>query len=563
MLSLVHIENIAVIERADLELAGGLTVLTGETGAGKSIILDAIGAIMGQRVGKGLVRVGASKGFVSAVFSDIPAELGQWLAENQLDGEDPDTLQIQRQISADGKSVCRVNLKPVAVAVLKQISPFLINIHGQHDGQKLMDESCHIDFLDQFAGLDAALQAYQPGYHQLLALKRQITALDQSEQERLQRLDMLGFHLQEIDAAALVEGEEEHLTERKAFFDNAGRLVQTLDTAFHALDGEEGYAAGACEQLAEAAGALGSLADVSGALRALSDKAEELKYLAQDLRGAVADLRSRTDFSAEEQAAVEERLDLIYRLKLKYGGSIPEILAYAQKARDELDTLQAADQTREALLQEYRRVRQTVREQARGLSAKRRESAAQLEKRIVDELADLDLSKVRFAVRVETGSKLGPKGLDTASFLISVNPGEPLQGISKVASGGELSRIMLAMKNVLTAREPVGTLIFDEIDTGVSGRAAQKIAHKLCEIGDKKQTLCVTHLPQIAAIGRHHLLITKRTDGDRTYTQVRPVAGEERVEEIARMISGDRITDISRKNALELLQSSEKQRNPE
>ena len=374
---------------------------------------------------------------------------------------------------------------------------------------------------------------------------------------------MLGFHLQEIDAAALVEGEEEHLTERKAFFDNAGRLVQTLDTAFHALDGEEGYAAGACEQLAEAAGALGSLADVSGALRALSDKAEELKYLAQDLRGAVADLRSRTDFSAEEQAAVEERLDLIYRLKLKYGGSIPEILAYAQKARDELDTLQAADQTREALLQEYRRVRQTVREQARGLSAKRRESAAQLEKRIVDELADLDLSKVRFAVRVETGSKLGPKGLDTASFLISVNPGEPLQGISKVASGGELSRIMLAMKNVLTAREPVGTLIFDEIDTGVSGRAAQKIAHKLCEIGDKKQTLCVTHLPQIAAIGRHHLLITKRTDGDRTYTQVRPVAGEERVEEIARMISGDRITDISRKNALELLQSSEKQRNPE
>lgn len=557
MLSLLHIENIAVIEQADLEFENGLTILTGETGAGKSIIIDSIGAILGQRAGKGFIRSGASKGFVSAVFSNISDELSQWLHENQLDGEEKDSIHIQRQISADGKSVCRVNMKPVSVSVLKQIGPYLMNIHGQHDGQRLLDETCHIDFLDCFAGLQDDLHVYQPQYQRLLALKRQINELDKSEQERLQRLDMLRFHVQEIEEAALIDGEEEQLTERKAFFDNVGRLVQTLEQAFQALDGEEDYVTGACDLLNDAANRLGSLADVSSEFSELSERAEEVKYLALDLRNAVSQIRSRTDFSVEERTAVEERLDLIYRLKLKYGPSISDILAYAQAARVELDTLESADGTREALLQEYKELLSQARENARAISAKRRESARILEQRIIAELSDLDMTKVRFAVRMETGSKLNPKGFDGVSFLISVNPGEPLQSISKVASGGELSRIMLAMKNVLTEQESVDTLIFDEIDTGVSGRAAQKIAHKLAQIGTKKQTLCVTHLPQIAAMGAHHMLITKSVHGERTYTKVQIMTDEQRVEEIARMISGDQITDTSRKNARELLQASQ------
>lgn len=556
MLSLLHIENIAVIENADLEFDSGLTILTGETGAGKSIIIDSIGSILGQRVGKGLVRAGAPKGFVSAAFTHIPTELSQWLHENQLDGDEIDCVHIQRQISADGKSVCRVNMKPVSVSVLKQIGPYLINIHGQHDGQKLLDESCHIDFLDRFAGLESELALYQPCYYRLLELKRKINELDKSEQERLQRLDMLRYHVQEIDEAALKPGEEEALTERKALFDNVGRLVQTLEAAFQALDGSDDYAAGACELLNDTANALGGLADVSDEFSGLAERADEVKYLALDLRDTVAQIRSRTDFSVEERAAVEERLDLIYRLKLKYGSGIPEILSYAESARRELESLESADQTRETLLKEYKGLLEQARQYGRTISAKRREHAALLEKQIVAELADLDMSKVRFAVRIETSSKLNPKGLDAVSFLISVNPGQPLQSLSKVASGGELSRTMLAMKNVLTAQETVGTLIFDEVDTGVSGRAAQKIAHKLAAIGRQKQTLCVTHLPQIAAMGSQHLLITKTTDADRTYTRVKDIRGQERVEEIARMISGDQITQVSRQNALELLQAS-------
>lgn len=555
MLSLLHIENIAVIERADIEFENGLTVLTGETGAGKSIIIDSIGAIMGQRTNRSLIRSGATKGFVSAVFTELAPELVQWLRENQLDSDENDTLHIQRQISPDGKSVCRVNMKPVSVSTLKQISPYLINIHGQHDGQKLMDESCHIDFLDSFANIDELLQQYQPCYHKLLSLKRQINALDKSEQERLQRVDMLTFHLQEIDEAQLKEGEDEKLSERKAFFDNVGRLVNVLEQAYSALDGGD-EVMGACELLSSASGALGSLADVSTELSEMTEKAEEVKYLAIDLRDTIAQMRSRTEFSQEERTAIEERLDLIYRLKLKYGAQISDILAYAESARNELETLESADEQRFQLLSEYKELRELARELARKISSVRREYAVKLEKAIVSELVDLDMNKVRLAVRVETGTKLGIKGFDTVEFQISVNPGEPLRGLSKVASGGELSRVMLAMKNVLTANEPVGTLIFDEIDTGVSGRAAQKIAHKLAQIGDKKQTLCVTHLPQIAAMGKHHMLIHKSVHDDRTYTDVCKLDENKRVEEIARMISGDFITDTSRNNALELIKKA-------
>lgn len=552
MLSLLHIENIAVIERADIDLADGLTVLTGETGAGKSIIIDAIGAIMGQRTSRELVRAGAAKGFVSAVFTDIAAELAAYLRENELEGDEPSAVHVQRQLSADGKTVCRVNMKPVSASVLKTISPYLINIHGQHDGQKLMDDSCHIDFLDRFAAAESVLERYQPMYYHLLDLKRQITALEKSEQERLQRVDMLTFHLEEIEEADLQPDEEETLTARKAFFDNVGQLASSLEAAYAALDGLED-SAGACELLTGVSDALGGVSEVSDVLRQMADRAEELKYLALDLRDSVGSQKSRLDFSPAEQAVVEQRLDTIFRLKQKYGDSVEAVLLYAEQAREELEGLASADEKRLALREEYRTLLAQARQTAQELGSLRREAAVQLEKRIVAELAELDMAKVRLSVKVDSGNKLTAKGLDTVSFLISVNPGEALRPLSKVASGGELSRVMLAMKNVLTEQEAVGTLIFDEIDTGVSGRAAQKIARKLASIGAKKQTLCVTHLPQIAAMGDQHMLIAKTVREERTFTNVEPVEGERRAAEIARMISGDQITEAAMKNACELL----------
>lgn len=554
MLSLLHIENIAVIEQADIEFSDGLTVLSGETGAGKSIIIDSMGAILGRRTSRDLVRAGASKGFVSAIFNDLPQELTEKLQEYGLDGEEPDSVHIQRQLSADGKTVCRVNMKPVSVSVLRELSPYLINIHGQHDGQKLMDDDYHIEFLDSFAEVGSILAEYQPLYHKLLAMKRQINELERSEHDRLERIDLLSFHLEEIEEADLTDGEEETLTERKHFFDNAGRLARALAEARDALDDED---SGVCTLMEQASNTLLDVGDVSDGLKNIADKAEELKYLVCDLRDAIAEEQGRIEFSPSEQELVESRLDEIYRLEQKYGTTIGEVLAYAASCRAELETLQSADERRDALRVEYRQLLSQAKELAQELSRCRKDAAVRLEERIVAELSELDMAKVRLAVQVETGTKLTIRGLDTVSFLISVNPGEDLKPLSKVASGGELSRVMLAMKNVLTAREPVGTLIFDEIDTGVSGRAAQKIAKKLKQIGAQKQTLCVTHLPQIAAMGDHHLLISKSVEGERTYTSVVLIADGQRVDEIARMLAGEEITENTRTNAQELLAHAE------
>ena len=554
MLSLLHIENIAVIEQADIEFSDGLTVLSGETGAGKSIIIDSMGAILGRRTSRDLMRAGASKGFVSAIFNDLPQELTEKLQEYGLDGEEPDSVHIQRQLSADGKTVCRVNMKPVSVSVLRELSPYLINIHGQHDGQKLMDDDYHIEFLDSFAEVGSILAEYQPLYHKLLAMKRQINELERSEHDRLERIDLLSFHLEEIEEADLTDGEEETLTERKHFFDKAGRLARALAEARDALDDED---SGVCTLMEQASNTLLDVGDVSDGLKNIADKAEELKYLVCDLRDAIAEEQGRIEFSPSEQELVESRLDEIYRLEQKYGATIGEVLAYAASCRVELETLQSADERRDALRVEYRQLLSQAKELAQELSRCRKDAAARLEERIVAELSELDMAKVRLAVQVETGTKLTIRGLDTVSFLISVNPGEDLKPLSKVASGGELSRVMLAMKNVLTAREPVGTLIFDEIDTGVSGRAAQKIAKKLKQIGAQKQTLCVTHLPQIAAMGDHHLLISKSVEGERTYTSVVPIADGRRIDEIARMLAGEEITENTRTNAQELLAHAE------
>lgn len=556
MLQLLHIENIAVIEQADIELEQGLTVMSGETGAGKSIVIDSVGAILGYRVSRDLIRSGAKKGFVSAVFTELSPGLTALLDELQLSGDEPDTLHIQRQITADGKSTCRVNMKPVTASVLKSLAPFLINIHGQNDGQKLLDEQYHIDYLDGFAENQALLEEYRPHYQALLALKREITALETGEQERLQRVDMLSFHQQEIEQAALRPGEDEELQQRKAFFDHAGKIIASLGQAQQALAGDDELD-GACALLDRAADALAAASDVSDAFASIADKAQELRYLAADLRDMVSGQFANSEFSQAERELTEQRLDDIFRLKQKYGGTIEEILDYQEKITAELDSMQHADTRRDELREQYRAELAEAKAVAARLTDARRQAAKKLEQSIIAELAELDMERVRMRIAVQTGTKLTAHGFDTVAFEISVNPGEPEKPLSKVASGGELSRIMLAMKNVLTAGEDVGMLIFDEIDTGVSGHAAQQIARKLAAISKKKQTLCVTHLPQIAAMGEHHLLIRKSVRGERSYTDVSPMDYEKRVCEIARMISGEQITEASKNNAAELLGAAE------
>ena len=556
MLQLLHIENIAVIERADIELEDGLTVLSGETGAGKSIVIDAVSAVLGRRVSRDLVRAGAEKGFVSAVFTGLPPALCALLEETALAGDEPDTLHIQRQITADGKSTCRVNMKPVAASVLRQLAPYLIDIHGQNDGQKLLDEQHHIDYLDGYAEDGALLDAYRPKYQALLALRREITALETGEQERLQRIDMLSFHKEEIEQAALQPGEDESLAQRKAYFDHAGKIAAALSAARQALSGDD-EAGGACALLDQAADALAGLREVSDAFDSLAEQAEEVRLLAADLRDSIVSRSGHMDFSPAERELVEQRLDLIYRLKQKYGGTLAEIAAYHEKITAELETLADSDNRRDQLRAQYRAELAEAKQLAAQLTEARRQAAARLEAEIVRELAGLDMDKVKMRIAVHTGAKLTAHGCDTVTFEISVNPGEPEKPLSKVASGGELSRIMLALKNVLTAGEDVGMLIFDEIDTGVSGHAAQQIARKLSAIAKKKQTLCVTHLPQIAAMGDHHLRITKSVRDGRSYTDVTPLDRAQRIDELARLLSGEQISDAARRNAEALLDGAE------
>lgn len=554
MLSLLHIENIAVIEQADIVLQPGFTVLTGETGAGKSIIIDAIGAIMGQRTSRELIRSGAKKGFVSAVFEQVSPELQRQLEELGLDTDEDGTVRIQRELSVEGRSVCRVNMRPVSASVLKTLSPYLINIHGQHDGQKLMQEEYHIDFLDSFCEEAAPLlEQFQPLYAKLHTLRSKIRELEKSEQQRAQRIDMLRYQFDEIAAAELKPGEEEELNQRQQFFENAGRLSYALQTAATLLSGDEDTN-GAYDLLTQAADELSDVASLSDELNAISQKANELRYLTEDVAATVSTLASNVDFSEQERDAVEARLDVIYRLRRKYGATVEEVLAYCDSAASELEELENADDRKEQLVAEYRQTLAAAREIAAELSRRRRESAQVLEAKIIEQLTDLDMAKVRLNIAVSSQTKLNNRGMDEVRFLISTNPGEPLKPLSKVASGGELSRIMLAIKNVLTQTEDVGTLIFDEIDTGVSGRAAQKIARKLGEISRSKQTLCVTHLPQLAAMGDHHLLIQKSVQDESTFTQVCPLEGEARARELARMISGDSITELSMRNAAELLE---------
>lgn len=560
MLSLLYIENIAVIQSADIRFEPGFNVLTGETGAGKSIVIDAIGAVMGERTSRDLIRTGAKSARVGAVFCQLP-DLA-WFAENAVGPDENGELLLEREIQGDGRNVCRINGRPLTVSQLKGLGRQLLNVHGQHDGQQLLDPACHLGYLDRFGELEPMVEEYAASYHALSAIRRQIEELRMDEAEKARRIDTLTYQINELERAELKEGEDEELTARRDLMRNAGRIMDGVEGALFALSGGDSTD-GAVSLLMSAQQDLQSAGRVSQQVAELAEKAAELRYAAQDLSELVRDLRDSFDFSAGELDRIESRLDTIFRLRKKYGSTVTEMLEYLARCRRELDEIQYADDTIAQLESKRAKALQEAKQRAQTLSEARKEAAGRLQERIRDELTQLDMPKVRFEVdfaekAVETG--LDATGMDEVQFLMSANVGEELKPIHKIASGGELARIMLALKNVLAENDDVTTLVFDEVDTGVSGRAAQKVAQKMADVARSKQVLCVTHLPQIAAMADSHFCVEKGERDGRTYTAVERLSRERRREEVARLTSGDLITQTALQGAEEMLAQAEQYR---
>ena len=557
MLSRLHIENIAVIESADVVFAPGFNVLTGETGAGKSIVVDAIGAVTGERTSRDLIRTGAKAAVVEAVFSlsDPPG----WLAEEGLSLAPDGTLTLRREIAADGRNTCYAGGQKRNVAHLAAIGSHLLNIHGQHDGQQLLDESCHLTYLDRFGACETLLSDYRAAYDRLTAIDQARRALQMDEAEKARRIDTLNYQIQELENAALQPGEDEALRERRTLLRNAGKLFDALETAWGALSGTEDTA-GAAALTEDAARAMGRAAGTSALFAPAAEQLDQLCILARDAAETLRDLREELSFSPEELDNLETRLDQLYRLQKKYGGSVEEMLDYLERCRQELRQITCAEDELIRLEQERGKALKEARSRAEALSRARHTAAAALEERCRQELSELDMGKVRFAVEFDEAGEedgLSPTGMDEVRFLMSANTGEAMRAISRVASGGELSRIMLALKNVLAENDDVGTLVFDEVDTGVSGRAARKVAEKLSSVAGSKQVLCVTHLPQIAAMADVHFSVEKEERGGRTYTEIHTLDRAQRRAELARITGGVEVTETLLQGAEELLRSAE------
>ncbi len=547
MLNLLHIENIAVIESADIAFDEGFNVLTGETGAGKSIVIDAISAILGERAYRDMIRTGANKASVRAVFTQTPK--CDWFEENGVP-YDSETV-IQRDIFLDGKNVCRVNGTLVTVAILHKLGIQLINIHGQHDSASLFDEDNHLVFLDEFSSNEALRQSYREKYDAVAALRHEIQRMTMDEGEKLRRMETLKYQIAEIEKASLEPGEDEALEERRKLLQNAEKLSQGMDEAVEALYGGD-ESEGASGLLAQAEHTLGRLSRFSDSYSSLHERVADLMYQVRDIAEEVKDARDDLSYSADELEQIESRLDIIHRLRRKYGASCEDILEYLENARKELDDIEFADDHLERLKTKLKKAEAQAWEEARKLRQNRVENAKIMTERILTELTQLDMPRVQFQC-VFQELELTAGGADAVAFYMSANAGEALKPMSKVASGGELARIMLSMKNVLAEKDQIGTLIFDEVDTGVSGRAAQKVAEKLRSLARHKQVLCVTHLPQMAALANIHMLIAKSERDGRTYTTVTPLDKEGRKRELARIIGGAHITDTTLKSAEEML----------
>ena len=553
MLELLHIENIAIIEAADIEFAPGFNALTGETGAGKSIVIDSLSAVLGQRTSRELIRTGAEKAFVSAAFSGMAPELTETLGiQPEADG----TLLLQREIQTDGKNVCRVNGRPVTVGQLRALGARLLNIHGQHDGQQLLDEEQHIVYLDSFGRVESLAITYAEKYKNFTDIRRQIGALQMDEAEKARRVDTLQYQIEELRRAKLTPGEEEELTARRGMLRNAEKFLDAVAGADYALNGDDS-GGGALSALRQAQDALSGVRHLDDAFGQLYERLGEAYSEVYDIAATVEDKRGELDVSPGELDRVESRMDLLYRLKKKYGATVEDMLDYQARCEAELAQIEDVGDTLVRLEQALSKAEKEARQAAQALSDARKAAAERLTAQILAELQQLDMGKIRFAVDFAE-KPLDSDGMDAVRFLMSANVGEELRPIHKIASGGELARIMLAMKNVLSEQDHVGTMVFDEVDTGVSGRAAQKVAEKMARISRRKQVLCVTHLPQLAAMADTHFSVEKGERGGRTYTEVRRLDREQRRRELARLTGGSHVSQTMLDGAEELLVQAEK-----
>ena len=554
MLNELHIENIAVIERADIRFERGLNVLTGETGAGKSIVIDAIGAVLGERVSRELVRRGAEKALVTAVFDSADAET--WLRDNEIDADEE--LILQRRINADGKSSCRVCGTPVTAAQMKELAALLVDIHGQNDGRQLMDERRHMGYLDSFGQLQKEIDAYQVEYRQYRALRKELDQLNMDEVEKARLSESLRYQIAELERAELKAGEKDSLISRRDLLRNSEKLTEALDEALRLLYSNEDNAVSMVENAEYYAGRAAALVpELQGAVSAIHEAAFSLSDAAETLR----DFRENLDFSPEEYDQLEERISLLSKLERKYTRDEDHLIAYLDECREKLDKIEYADERSEKLRRELEEQKKRCRKAAKLLREKRQAAAEEMQQRIVRELRELNMPSVRFAVEfspLEGEPGFDSTGADQIRFLMSANAGEELGRISRIASGGELSRIMLAMKNVFAEHDPVATMIFDEIDTGVSGIAAQRVGEKLYSVSRGKQVMCVTHLPQIAAMADSHYLIAKEERDGRTYTNVTRLDREGQRMELARLHGGDNITITTLASAEEQLEAAER-----
>lgn len=548
MLSVLHIENIAVIEQAEILFEGGFNVLTGETGAGKSIVIDAISAILGERTYRDVIRTGANRAFVSAIFTGIAENA--WFAENAVP-YDAQELQVQREIYADGRNVCRVNGRPVTVAALKKLGTRLINIHGQHDSQQLFDEENHLVYLDAFARDEAEFSAYREAFEQWQAVRREMQKLTMDEAEKLRLVESLQYQIEEIRAADLIPGEEEQLKERRKVLQNAEKLADALRAADEALYGGDS-SDGAAGLLSNAEHALSRVSSIGADMEALYQKISDLMYSVQDAADELRALRDDLSYSDGELEQIEERLDAIHKLKRKYGASVEDVLDYLAKSEQRLDEIAFASDRLEVLQKKQTQLQNQAVRLGEILREKRQAAAEAMQAQICDELRQLDMPKIQFVCEFSS-QEPAENGLDRVRFLMSANVGESLKPLSKVASGGELARIMLAMKQVLAQQDGVPTLIFDEVDAGVSGRAAQKVALKLWSVSKGRQVLCVTHLPQIAAMADAEFTVEKRVENERTFTSVIHLDEDGRQKELARLIGGSMVTETTLAGAGELL----------
>ena len=550
MLSSLQIENVAVIQKAEVHFEPGLNVLTGETGAGKSILIDSINAILGNRTSKDLVRTGAAKAVIRAAFEQVPPAILDKLEQSGY--ERSEALLLSREITAEGKSSCRINGMPATAAVLRELCGGLININGQHDSVGLLNPAHHLGILDDYAQNRTVFQEYYTLYRELVQVKRELDALITDETEKQRKIDLLQYQVQEIEDAGLTAGEEQTLENRRKVLSNASAIRDRLAQSYALLSGSDD-AAGAVDLLGEASNAVDAAAQLDPALTAAAGQLLDLYYNAKDVAADLIGRLDTYDTNDAELDEVEQRLDLLYRLKRKYGSTVEDVIAFGQKAREELDNIQHSQQRHDALQAEKLRLYAKAREKAEVLTQTRLKAFEELNTRISGTLDFLNMPGVRMTLR-HTRGPLASHGQDSIEFYISTNPGEAPKPLAKIASGGELSRITLAIKNAMADKDAVPTVIYDEIDSGVSGKAAGRIGEVLRQSAQGHQILCITHTAQIAALADCHLLIQKNVSNERTYTEIHPLDENGRVEALARLISGDHVTELSRANAREMLQ---------